>query len=51
MIFSFNRHLNFIQRPGLCDLTECKTEIMKIVDKNNDGKVSREELALLLSAN
>ncbi|XP_046843645.1 calretinin-like [Xenia sp. Carnegie-2017] len=36
--------------PSLSDLEDCKVDIMKIVDSNKDGKVSRDELALLLSA-
>ena len=36
--------------PSLYDLESCKVDIMKIADTNKDGKVSRDELALLLSA-
>ncbi|CAB4043689.1 ---NA--- [Paramuricea clavata] len=36
--------------PSLSDLENCKVEILKIVDTNKDGKVSRDELSLLLSA-
>ena len=39
-----------LQKPSLSVLETYKTDILKIADKNNDGKVSRDELALLLSA-
>ena len=44
---------DIMEREGaisLADLESFKVEILKIVDKNNDGKISRDELALLLSA-
>ena len=39
-----------LQAISLADLESFKVEILKIVDTNKDGKVSRDELALLLSA-
>jgi Ca2+-binding EF-hand superfamily protein len=37
------------QNISLADLESYKEAIMKIVDLNGDGKVSKEELALLLT--
>lgn len=39
------------QKPSLAELESCKKEILDIVDVNMDGKVSREELSVLLSSN
>lgn len=43
--------LFFFQEPTTHDLEQYRTCILEISDKDNDGKLSKEELELLLFAN
>ena len=53
IIYNMRLLSNFLcfQKPSLTELELCKKEILKIVDSNKDGKISRDELGVLLSSN